>query len=358
MSCFEFRLIPRAVRRRAVQAATRLLPALLVVAPLAFPSGVSAAPAAHEIKIATLAPDGSTWMKIMRDLDTQIRTETQNAVGLRFYPGGIQGGEDVVLRKIRLGQLHGAGLTGVGLGSIAPSLRVLELPFLFRSEDEVQAVHEKLDAHFEQELREGGYELLGWSEVGFIYLYSKDPIATPAALQSAKVWLWEGDPLAEAFLKTAGVSPTPLDVTDVMTSLQTGLINAVYVSPLACIALQWFTRVKSVTDLPLTHGLGAVVITIEAWNKIPETHQPTIRRLCKAAFDRLRLATIEDNRKSAEVIKGSGVVTTSPSPTDRTRFEALGSEVETALLDKLYDRALLDQVHRELDAYRASKAAK
>ncbi|MFN8547687.1 MAG: TRAP transporter substrate-binding protein DctP [Candidatus Eisenbacteria bacterium] len=326
-----------------------VLGCLLAVAPR-----VEAAKAAYEIKIATLAPEGSTWMKIMTALDADIRTETQNAVGLKFYPGGIQGGEDVVLRKIRTGQLHGAGFTGVGLGEIAPSLRVMELPFLFRDEHEVEVVHAKLDPLFEQKLNEGGYTLLGWAEVGFIYLYSKDAIGNPEQLKSAKVWLWEGDPLAETFLKTAGVSPVPLDVTDVMTSLQTGLVSAVYVSPLACIALQWFTRVKYVTDLPLTHGLGAVVVTNDAWGKVPAQYQAKVRELCQKRFAELREATKADNAKSADVITQSGVQKVTLPAEQAQAFRGLGGQVEQALVGRLYDQALLDQVHQELNAMRAA----
>lgn len=329
------------------------LAALLGAAP------VAAAPpptkANYEIKIATLAPEGSTWMKIMDELDTAIRTETQNAVGLKFYPGGIQGGEDVVLRKIRTGQLHGAGFTGVGLGEIAPSLRVMELPFLFENEDEVLAVHARMDPIFEQKINQGGYTLLGWAEVGFIYLYSKEPLATTEQLRSTKIWLWQGDPVAEALLKTAGVSPVPLDVTDVMTSLQTGLVSAVYVSPLACIALQWFTRVKHVTDLPLTHGLGAVVVTNDAWAKVPAQHQPKVRELCRTYFDKLRLATVADNEKSTDVIAQAGVQKVSLTPDQAKSFKALGAQVQQALVGKLFDQALLDQVKAELATARAAQ---
>lgn len=342
---------------RDVRGFVKRFPTFLLAAGIAtgvFAQDQVAMAANVELKIATLAPDGSTWMKEMRALDTEVRAKTNGEVGLRFYPGGIQGSEDVVLRKIRSGQLHGAGFTGVGLGQIAPSLRVLELPFLFENSDEVHAVHAKLDPLFEEKLQAGGYTLLGWSEVGFVHVYSKDPITTAAQLCSAKVWLWEGDPLAEAFLKAVGVSPIPLDVTDVMTSLQTGLVNTVYVSPLACIALQWFTRVGYVTDLPLTHGLGAVVVTNEAWGKIPPAHQPVVRELCEHYFERLRVATVVDNEKSAVVISESGVKTVAPAAADAAEFRALGAKVAEELVGKLYDQAMLDEVRREVVSARAA----
>ena len=119
-----------------------------------------------EMKPATLAPDGSTWMKIMEELDEKIRTETGGEAGFKIYPGGIQGDESVVLRKVRAGQLHGGGFTGVGLGEIAPALRVLEVPFLFHDIEEVRAVQEELGPRFETMLRDAGWELLGWADVG------------------------------------------------------------------------------------------------------------------------------------------------------------------------------------------------
>jgi TRAP-type transport system periplasmic protein len=326
----------------------------------AFParSALAAGPgrAKYELKIATVAPDGSTWMNIMNDLDAAVRRQTSNDVGFRIYAGGIQGDEMVVLRKIRGGQLQGGGFTGVGLGEIAPSLRVLELPFLFRNEDEVRAVHQKMDPVFEQNLREAGFTLLGWAEVGFVYLYSKSPVTSTTELRNQKVWLWEGDPLAEAFLKAAGVSPVPLAITDVLTSLQTGLVTTVYITPLANIALQWFTRLSYVTDIPLTFSLGAVVVQNSAFDKIPPAEQAVVKDCCRIYFDKLRDATVADNAKSVEVIGKSGVKSVAPGPGEIESFNKIGEQVRHELVGKLYDQATLDQVTAALDAYRAASS--
>jgi len=297
-----------------------------------------------EFKIATLAPEGSTWMNIMNELDKEIRSRTGGEVGLRFYPGGIQGDEPVVLRKIRTGQLQGGGFTGVGLGSIAPSVRVMELPFLFRDEGEVQAVHQKLDPVFEDRLHAQGFTLLGWAEVGFVYLYSKEPVASAEDLKDQKVWLWEGDPLAEAFLRAAGVSPVPLAITDVLTSLQTGLITAVYASPLACIGTQWFTRVSYTTDLPITFSLGAVIVTNASFDRVSPQNQAVVRECCAVYFDKLRQATEEDNRKSMEVIAENGVKSVTPTPAAAEGFRSIGEQVREELVGKLYDQEMLNQV--------------
>ncbi len=358
-----FPLIAGRDRRSPARLAFRTAPRRLVLA--AFLSVVLAAvsflparaqklhKADYEIKIATIAPEGSTWMNVMNELDGEIRTATAGRVGLRFYPGGIQGDESIVLSKIRSGQLQGGGFTGVGLGQIYPTLRVLELPFLFRHEDEVAAVHAAMDSTFDAGLHQAGFTLLGWADVGFVYLYSKEPVATTADLRRQKVWLWEGDPLAEAFLKAAGVSPVPLAVTDVVTALQTGLITTVYTTPLAVIALQWFTRVSYTTDIPITFSIGAIVMTNAAWDKIPAQDQPVVRDLARKYFARLREATTADNRKSMGVVAQSGVKAVTPTADEIASFRQIGEQVRSGLVGKLFDQATLDQVVAALNAYRS-----
>jgi TRAP-type C4-dicarboxylate transport system substrate-binding protein len=310
-----------------------------------------------EIKIATIAPEGSTWMNIMQELDAAIREKTAGEAGLKFYPGGIQGDEPVVLRKIRAGQLQGGGLTGVGLGEIAPALRVLEVPFLFRDIQEYRAVQEKLNPTLEGILRDAGWELLGWADVGFVYLFAKEPIRTTEDLRRVRMWLWEGDPLAESFLRNVGVSPVPLPITDVVTSLQTGLIDAVYTSPYACIALQWFTRLSTMTDMPVTHALGAVVITRQSFEKLSPSAQATVRELAKEHFARLATATHGENEESIRVLRTKGIEVVSPADSERRSFDEVGRRVREDLAGSLYPRELLDQVLATLEEVRSGSSS-
>jgi TRAP-type C4-dicarboxylate transport system substrate-binding protein len=214
-----------------------------------------------------------------------------------------------------------------------------------------------MDAMFEERVHRAGFTVLGWADVGFVYLYSKNPVTTTRELQSQKVWLWEGDPLAEAFLKAAGVSPVPLAITDVLTALQTGLVTTVYITPLANIAMQWFTRISYTTDVPLTFSLGAVVVTNAAFDAIPAQHQQVIRDCCRTYFDQLRLATSADNRESMEVIARHGVKSITPSADDLASFHRIGEQVQEALVGKLYDQALLDQLRTVLIEYRQGSGA-
>lgn len=309
-----------------------------------------------EIKIATIATDGSTWMKIMDQLDSEIREKTAGEVGLKFYPGGVQGDDSVVLKKIRAGQLHGGGFTGVGLGEIAPGLRVLEIPFTFRSVDEVHAVRESMEPELEKMLSDAGFELIGWADVGFVYLFTKAPVASIADLKKVKMWLWEGDPLAETLLRTVGVSPVPLPITDVVTSLQTGMIDGVYTSPMGCISLQWFTRVGYMTDLPVTHANGAVVVTRKIFDQISPSAQAVVKESAKKYFALLNEATGKEGAASLTTLQEKGIKTVALNETDKNGFDTVGKTVREKLVGTLYTQQVLDQTLQTLAQVRSGKA--
>lgn len=185
----------------------------------------------YTIKFATVAPEGTSWMNVMKEYGEAIRKESGGRMAFRVYAGAVQGDEKVVLRKIRSGQLHAGGFTGVAMGEIASKVRILDSPFLFRTYDEIDHIYEAFDGEFRKAFREGGYVLLGWAEVGFVHVFTNGQITKPQDLKSLKMWAWEGDPIAETLLRELGVSPIPLSMPDVMTSLQTGLIDAFYAPP-------------------------------------------------------------------------------------------------------------------------------
>jgi TRAP-type C4-dicarboxylate transport system substrate-binding protein len=179
------------------------------------------------IKFATLAPDGSTWMKAMKLFTDEASAKTAGRVKFKIYAGGVSGDEKDVVRKIRLGQLQAGGFTGVGIGEIAPEARLLDTPFLFKNSKEIDYVYKTMDGDFRKIFESRGYVLLGWAEVGIVNVFSNSPITKPEDMRNVKIWLWEGDPIAEAMFAALKVRPIPLSVTDVMTSLQTGMINSV-----------------------------------------------------------------------------------------------------------------------------------
>jgi TRAP-type transport system periplasmic protein len=311
----------------------------------------------YTIKFATLAPDGSTWVKVLRDLDSAVRAESGGRLGFKIYPGGVAGDEKDVVRKIRLGQYGGGGFTGVGIGEVAKKVRILDAPLFFKSYDEVEYIEQKYERDFSKALEDGGFVLLGWAEVGFIYVFSTKLVTSFADLRSLKAWMWEGDPIAQAAYQAIGVSPVPLSITDVMTSLQTGMIDTVYSSPYALIALQWFTRVGYGMSQPLGDALGAAVVSKKIYDSLPDDLKVILMRNSKKYISLLTTSSRLDNAKALDTLKQRGMKFV-PAPKEvSTEFDTIGSKARRLLVGNLYTQEFLDDVESSLQSYRQEHAA-
>ena len=310
------------------------------------------------IKFATLAPDGSTWMKVMRDFVRDVKTETNGQVIFKIYPGGVQGDEKDVLRKIRINQLQGAGFTGVGMGTILPEVRILDTPYLFHNKREVDYIINKFNDYFADRFEKKGFVLIGWAEVGYVYIFTNQNVKTLDDFKHLKIWMWEGDPVAQVTFKEFDVNPIPLSVTDVLTSLQTGLINTVYTSPLACIVLQWFTHLKYVSDIPLTNSMGAVLISKRTFQKIPAEYQQLVKKKGYAYFRKLTEISRKDNAASLQKMKAQGMQTLHLStPENLKEFQEIGDRTRRDLVGKFFDQSLVDQIQQALAEFRQKEKA-
>ena len=300
----------------------------------------------YYIKFATLAPEGSSWMKQMRVLDKTIREKSGGRMAFRFYPGGIAGDESDILKKIRIGQIHCTGFTGTGFGQILPEVRVLDLPFLFRNYREVDLAHNALRAYFSERFGKKGFEMLAWAEVGNVHLFSKKPISRVEDLVGLKIWTWSGDPLSKVTFSVMGNNPIPLPITDVTTALNTGMIDTVYAPPLAALALQWHTYTQYMSALPLTHSTGAILITKKFFNRLPEDLAKLLKQSVDSAMIELTAITREQNRESVTLIQQSGVkVVPSPTGPDLKKIYEVHNLAAKKLTGKLYKKELLDRVY-------------
>jgi TRAP-type C4-dicarboxylate transport system substrate-binding protein len=308
------------------------------------------------IKFATLAPEGTAWMKVMRQFNDEVSAKTAGRVKFKIYAGGVSGDEKDVARKIRLGQLQAAGFTGVGLGEIAPETRVLDTPFLFKNTSEIDNIYKMLDADFRGIFESKGYILLGWTEVGNVHIFSNTPVTHPADLQKVKMWIWEGDPIAEATFSAMKIKPIPLSITDVMTSLQTGMINAVYCAPATVIPLQWYTKMKYALAAPIATASGAVVISKKVFDLLSKDDQKIMLEAGDRHFKALTATSRKDNEKSIATLKKEKVVFSEPAGDGTLAvFEGMGEDARTSLVGKLYSRQLLEKITGALKRFRTAK---
>ena len=305
------------------------------------------------LKIATLAPDGTSWMKSMRKAAKQVAEQTDGRVKLRFYPGGVMGNEKSVLRKIRIGQLHGGALVSGGLVDIYKDIQIYGLPLLFSSYQEVDYVRKRVDSLLIQGLRERGFISYGITEAGFAYLMCQSPITSPKDLHKRKVWSPEGDEVSLMAIEALDISPILLPITDVLTGLQTGLIDTVASSPIGAIALQWHTRVKYLTDLPLIYFYGTLVIKQDAVNRLSQSDQKTLREILETASREFDSQSRKENLNARKALKNQGIQFVEPSQQDLPNWlTTVHQAVDKMGQRGLFSPALLKQIQQYLDEYR------
>jgi TRAP-type C4-dicarboxylate transport system substrate-binding protein len=254
---------------------------------------------------------------------------------------------------MRIGQLHGAGFTGVGLGQILPEVRVLDLPFLFSTDEEIQHVYSKMSDYYAARYEDKGYVLLGWVPVGWIHFFSQHPIRSVEDLRRSKSWMWEGDPLVEQAYKGMGVQPIPLSITDVLLSLQTGMVNTVYSSTQGALALQWFTKVKYVTRLRMGYATGGVLISKKKFDKLPQPYQSAVKKIATECLRELVQLIQEDNLKAHKVLEKNDVKWVDlPDEKEMRRFREAGVVARKNLAGKYFPSELLDRVLNHLKEIR------
>ncbi|MBI5582851.1 MAG: TRAP transporter substrate-binding protein DctP [Deltaproteobacteria bacterium] len=318
------------------------------------PTGLAAADPVV-LKIGTLAPEGSTWTKVFREINKELEQKTGKQVTLRVFPGGVLGDEEDMLRKIKVGQIQGGFFTGGGLGIIFNDLRILAIPFLFESYKEVDALMGKMAGFFEKGFLANGYKIMGWGENGFIYLLSKQPIKNAADLRKGKVWIWEDTAIGRAVFKEIGVNPIPLGIPDVLVSLQTGMIDTVYGSPLAAISMQWFTRVSYLTDLPLSYSVGALVVQKSAFDKIPKELQGPVEEIFRKHLDPMKTAIRQENQKALGVMTRQGIKTVTPTAKDVSELQASVLKAVDPLGDSIFSRKTFEEIKGILKSLRKEK---
>jgi len=295
-------------------------------------AALSSAQAATVIKIATEAPDGTAWMRELRAGAEGVKKHTDDRVEIKFYPGGVMGDEPTVLRKIKIGQLQGGAFTGGELAQVDKDTQIYSLPFVFKTLDEVDKVRAQLDPLLKQSVEKTGYEILGISGGGFAYLVSVNDIKGKDDLKAAKVWIPQGDRIAEAGFKAGGVTPIALPLADVYTSLQTGLIDTAANTPAGTIAFQWHTKVKHMVDLPLTYVVGILIVDKKVFDALSPEDRKTLSDELGAAFTRLDKINRDDNTQAREALQKQGIAIFKPNAAETASWESVGADARKNLV--------------------------
>jgi TRAP-type C4-dicarboxylate transport system substrate-binding protein len=312
---------------------------------------------AQTVKLATLAPKGSPWHDVIRDIAEEWKVLSAGTIILRVYPGGVAGDDPDTVRKMRIGQLHAAGLTNAGLEKIAPEFQALWMPMMFRSQAELNHVRDALGPQLEAILQARGFKLLAWGDAGWVHYFTQRPAVHPDDFKNLKIFTWAGDTgIVEAY-RGLGYQPVPLPATEIHTALQSGLITALPTTPLAALANQWFGLASHMTDVKWAPLLGAVVMSSKAWERLPEDLRPDLEAAARNAGRNLMVRVEALEAEAIRVMREHGLEV-HPVPDDTAAvWEERARSIYPALIARGVPAALVAEVERLRDAYRARAAA-
>jgi len=327
-----------------------LLFSLLVVA-------MSPAQSAVQFKLATIAPEGSGWMRELRAAADEVAERTEGRVKIKYYPGGVMGNDKKVLRKIRIGQLQGGAFTSSGLSERYADIVIYGLPLVFNDIDEIAYVREQMDPLLIAGLSEAGLEALGMAGGGFANLMGAEKVTTLEQLRGRKVWVPEGDLVSYAAMESLDLSPVVLPITDVLTGLQTGLLEFVATPPVGAVVLQWYTKVKYVTEVPLAYTLGVMAVDQRTFRRVDAADQDVMREVIQAAYRRLDEQNISDNESARDALIANGLeILTPPADAVASWRDAAAGANDKLVSEGIVSREMLDLLMRHVSEYRNGQA--
>ncbi len=309
------------------------------------------------VKLATLAPEGSLWHLIAKDMAERWKQASDGQVVVRIFPGGIAGDEGDVVRKIRIGQLQAAAVTAGAFQDIDSATMALMIPMLYDSDAELDYVRDRLAPELESRMAARGFVVLNWGDAGWVHFFAKRPVVRPDDLRARKLFVWAGDSVSLDLYRRAGMNAVPLAVTDVLPGLQAGLIDAFDTTPLAALAFQWFAKAPYMTDLPWAPLVGATVIGRGAWERIPPQLRPILLAAAREAGAARREEIRRLDREVVAEMQKYGLRVVPVPPEARGEWRASAEAVYPVIRGKLVPPEYFDAAVRLRDEYRGNQVA-
>lgn len=309
-------------------------------------------------KIATLTPDGTQWMKDMRASAKEIKDRTEGRVVIKYYGGGIKGNDTKVLGQIRIRQLQGGAFSPSALAARYSDLNLYGMPLVFESEEEVAFVRSRMDSKLQQGLEEAGFVNFGFASSGFANIMSSTPVRTLADLKGKRVWVPEGDSISYQSMEAMSLNPVTLPMTDVLTGLQTGLIDIVAIPPIVGLVLQWHTKVKYITRMPLVYSFGFMAIDKKEFDKISDEDKLIVRDVMTKTYLNFDKGNLLDNQDAFDALVKSGIEEVEFDAEEFVKTRNLVLESNLRLGSKgAFSLELYEEMLRHIDEYRSEKVA-
>lgn len=300
------------------------------------------------IRMASLAPAGSSWDKIFRAWGNTLKKDTGGAVQFQFFPGGVAGDERDVIRKMKLGQMDAAGLTSIGLGQIARPISILQMAGIFADYKQLNYVRDTMAPDFEGMFNKEGYRLLGWGDAGFGRIFAKKPILMPEDYKTTRPWVPREDNSLPELMKIIGANGVPLGIPEVFPALQTGMVDTVVASAIAAVALQWFRYVTHVSKEASVAIVGATLIREDLFKTIAPDHQKVLLESGKKAHAALITQIQSEDAKAYKTLLSRGVIEfdTTGTPAQKQAWTKVNEELIKRMTGRLWSKELLEKVKK------------
>ena len=298
------------------------------------------------VKMATLAPEGTEWHGMLIEMGQEWKKATDGLVHLRIYPGGVIGDERDMVRKMRIGQIHSAGITTEGLTEIVPEFAAFYIPLAFKNEEDIQLVLDNLYGELDKKLEEKGFKLLYLANLGWAYWFSNSKVTSPSDLKDKKIFTWAGDFKWAEIYKKAGFNPVPLASTDILSGLQTGLIDAMPTMPLYALAQQSFGITNHMLDLKWGTLLAGIIIDMKTWNRIPKKYHDDLISIASDIRDRQKETNKNAEAQAITAMKQYGLIIHSPTEEETKLWQKEVDKMVTYLRGNdipadVYDRVIV-----------------
>jgi TRAP-type C4-dicarboxylate transport system substrate-binding protein len=310
------------------------------------------------LKIATAMPEGSQWMTDMRAAAAEVKEKTDGRVAIKYYGGGSMGTDAQVLKRISIGALNGGVFTPSALMETYPGLGLYGLAMVFHSEAEAEFVRSRMDDKIAAGLEQEGFVSFGFAATGFAQIMSKEPVHSLDDLKGKRVWVPEGDEVSRRTMLAMGVTPIPLPITDVYTALQTGALDIVAMSAVGAVLLQYHTKLKYVTDVPLVYTMGFMAISNKAFSKVSAPDQKIVRDVLSALYSKYDKLNLEDDREAKQALLHAGLKLVEPTAVELERLEALLRETNLQMAkDGVVSLDLYQELTGHVAEYRREHSA-
>jgi TRAP-type C4-dicarboxylate transport system substrate-binding protein len=310
--------------------------------------------AATVMKVGCIAPLGSPWDVALKRISAEWSSISGGNVVLKIYSGGTAGDEPDMIRKVRIGQIDGMGVSGVGLILIDPTIMSFHIPLLVRTDAEFDYIFSAMEPTFEANLKKEGYTVLFWTKVGWLHFFSKKPVVTPHDLKKCKLFVWGASIDEERIWKENGFNPIMMPATEMMTGLQSGMIDAFTTSPLVAASFQWFGLAPNMCEMKWTPFIAAFVVANKKWQSIPGDLATQLRASAKKIGTAMQSEIAATETKAISIMQQNGLKSNAVSP---AVIEQWATIVDQGFLPKFsrksYDPELYAKIRDMLTAYRA-----